>query len=148
MLKHSIENNKQLPHASGKSHLFRLPNRTEVLIERLDNRIVACGYQGSHVQRCSDCSSPSPHCTLTSQSPTITVKRGDTYQGSYLFLIQFTKLLVSPDNCSGFFYIRVATSLSYGLPRPRGNRSATPLPIILHLNQDTRGGVLEGEVLP
>ncbi len=50
MFEHAVEYNQQFAHGRGQRHLFRLAICQQPLVEVLDSRVVAAGYQRSHVE--------------------------------------------------------------------------------------------------
>ena len=50
MFEHGVEHNQQFAHARDQRHLFRLTSCQQPLVEVPDSRVVAAGYQRSHVE--------------------------------------------------------------------------------------------------
>src|SRR3990170_3254535 len=88
MFKHGVQNCEQLPHASGKGYLFVLTCSTQTLVEVPDDSIVSCSHQSPHVEGCPYWSPSSPDCALPPQCATVSVKRSNPCQGSYLSAVQ------------------------------------------------------------
>ncbi len=47
---HGIENGEEFPHASGERHFLEFASLQHVLVLRLDEWVVARGYEGGHVE--------------------------------------------------------------------------------------------------
>ena len=50
MFEHAVEYNQQFAHGRDQRHLFRLASCQQPLVEVPDSRVVAAGYQRSHVE--------------------------------------------------------------------------------------------------
>ena len=50
MFEHDVEYNQQFAHGRDQRHLFRLASCQQPLVEVPDSRVVAAGYQRSHVE--------------------------------------------------------------------------------------------------
>ena len=50
MFEHAVEYNHQFAHGRDQRHLFRLASSQQPLVEVPDSRVVAAGYQRSHVE--------------------------------------------------------------------------------------------------
>ena len=50
MFEHGVERNQQFAHGRDQRHLFRLTSCQQLLVEVPDSRVVAAGYQRSHVR--------------------------------------------------------------------------------------------------
>lgn len=88
MFKHSVKNNEKFTHASGNGNLLRLTCYAKMLVEPSDDGVTAGSHQSSHIKGCTYRSTSSPDSAFTSHSATITVKRSNTYQSSYLSTVQ------------------------------------------------------------
>lgn len=76
MLKHSIKDGEQLPHAGGKGYLLGFSRSTETMVKVSDSRVVAGGYKSSHIKDCPYGRSFSPNGALAPEGAAIPVKRG------------------------------------------------------------------------
>ena len=50
MFEHGVEHNQQFAHGRDQRHLFRLTSCQQPLVEVPNSRVVAAGYQRSHVE--------------------------------------------------------------------------------------------------
>ena len=50
MFEHGVERNQQFAHGRDQRHLFRLTSCQQPLVEVPNSRVVAAGYQRSHVE--------------------------------------------------------------------------------------------------
>ena len=53
MIEHGVEYNQQFAHGRDQRHLFRLTSCQQPLVEVPNSRVVAAGYQRSHVTNAS-----------------------------------------------------------------------------------------------
>jgi hypothetical protein len=55
---HGIEDRKKLSHTSSERHFLELASFQQVLVLGPDQRVVACGHQGRHIQHTAHIGSP------------------------------------------------------------------------------------------
>ena len=92
MLKHGVEDEKELVHASHQSHLFGLARCAQTGVKGLDDRVIASSHQSGHVKGRSHGGPSTPNGAFTSEGATIAVERSDPYQSSDLLAVQGAQL--------------------------------------------------------
>jgi len=88
MFKHSIKDNEQFTHTSSKGDLLGFTCCQQPLIEGANDRVMAGGYQYSHIEGGTDTGAATPNCTFPAQGTTIPVQRSYSSQCSYTLSIQ------------------------------------------------------------
>ena len=91
-LHHAVEYGQQLAHAGDECNFLGLAGRKESLLEDPDHRVVASGYQRSHV-KCRPHPRPAaPYGASASHNPALPVDGGHSNEGGYLLAVQCAQL--------------------------------------------------------
>jgi Tn3 transposase DDE domain len=92
MFQHGVKNRQQLAHTRRECDLRRFPDRSQSLVERLEDGIVAHRRQGAHVQHGANVDPAPPDCACSPQGAAIVVERGDADQRGDLLAVQDPQL--------------------------------------------------------
>src|SRR3989442_404060 len=92
MFEHRVQNDQQLPHARREGHRFRFPGRTQAVIERANDRIVARRHEGPHIEHGADLGAAAPDRAFAAQRAAVAVERGDGRQRLGLLIRQGAQL--------------------------------------------------------
>ena len=76
MFEHAVEYNQQFAHGRDQRHLFRLASCQQPLVEVPDSRVVAAGYQRSHVEDGPHPRASAPDGAFAPQGATVPVVGG------------------------------------------------------------------------
>ena len=92
MFEHAVEYNQQFAHGRDQRHLFRLASCQQPLVEVPDSRVVAAGYQRSHVEDGPHPGASAPDGAFAPQGATVPVVGGHAHKGGNLPAIQRAQL--------------------------------------------------------
>ena len=84
MFEHAVEYNQQFAHGRGQRRLFRLASCKQPLVEVPDSRVVAAGYQRSHVEGGPHPGASAPDGAFAPQGATVAVVGGHAHKGGDL----------------------------------------------------------------
>ena len=88
MFEHGVERNQQFAHGRDQRHLFRLTSCQQPLVEVPNSRVVAAGYQRSHVEDGPHPGASAPDGAFASKGAAVAVVGSHADQGSNLLAIQ------------------------------------------------------------
>ena len=81
MFEHAVEYNQQFAHGRDQRHLFRLASCQQPLVEVPDSRVVAAGYQRSHVEDGPHPGASAPDGAFAPPGATVPVVGGHAHKG-------------------------------------------------------------------
>src|SRR2546428_13236087 len=80
MFEHGVENGEQLTHARGEGELRRFAGGAEPLVEGDEDRVMAYGHDGTHVEHGPDLRAPAPDRPAAAEGAAIAVEGGDAHE--------------------------------------------------------------------
>ena len=88
MFEHGVERNQQFAHGRDQRHLFRLTSCQQLLVEVPNSRVVAAGYQRSHVEDGPHPGASAPDGAFAPQGAAVAVVGSHAHKGGDLPAIQ------------------------------------------------------------
>src|SRR5918992_803730 len=88
MFDHRVQDDQELAHAGRQGYFPSLAHPTKAVVKSLDDGVIPAGCESSHIEHSSDPGPSAPDSPCASESATISIERGDTYQRGNLVATQ------------------------------------------------------------